>query len=174
MARQKFGLMKGSIGCSKHCHLSFCELVHNTCCIGPLWYHVSQQSYTCHSYEYMHINIYNRHKGICRWSSRAKSERFSPTEKQVNEREQDSGEDGLEMKDLVATVEEHKDKYCFEDSSNIGTFYQQLPSVFISMDFSAVTSCNDIPEDDFPDHVKEMHQDRDQKFEMEYKVSTSS
>ena len=42
------------------------------------------------------------------------------------------------------------------------------------MDFSAVTNCSDIREDDFPDHVKEMHQDRDQKFEVEYKVSTSS
>ena len=126
----------------------------------------------------MHINIYNRYKGICRWSSKAESKPLPPTEKQVNEREEDSisdsGEDGLEMKDLVATVEEDKDDYCFEDSSNIGTFYQQLSTVFISMDFSAVTSCSDIREDDFPDHVKEMHQDRDQKFEVEYKVSTSS
>ena len=36
------------------------------------------------------------------------------------------------------------------------------------------TGINDIPEDDFPDHVKEMHQDRDQKFEVEYKVGTFS
>ena len=38
----------------------------------------------------------------------------------------------------------------------------------------AVTGISDICEDDFPDHVKEMHQDRDKKFEVEYKVSTSS
>ena len=34
-----------------------------------------------------------------------------------------------------------------------------------------MTGCNDIHEDDFPDHVKEMYQDRDHKFELEYKVS---
>ena len=71
------------------------------------------------------MNIYNRHKEICRWSLKAKSKPFSPTEKQVNEREEDSisdsGEDGLEMKDLVATVGEVRDNYCFEDFSNIGT-----------------------------------------------------
>ena len=39
---------------------------------------------------------------------------------------------------------------------------------------TAGTGISDISEDDFPDHVKEMHQDRDQKFEVEYKVSTSS
>ena len=70
----------------------------------------------------MHIN--NRYKGICRWSSKAKSKHLPPTKKQVNEREEDSGEGGLEMKDLVATVEEDKDDNCFEDSSNIGTFYK--------------------------------------------------
>ena len=35
----------------------------------------------------------------------------------------------------------------------------------------AVTARQDIPEADFPDHVREMHQDRDHKFELEYKVS---
>ena len=34
-----------------------------------------------------------------------------------------------------------------------------------------MTGCNDIHEDDFPDHVKQMHQERDHKFELEYKVS---
>ena len=34
-----------------------------------------------------------------------------------------------------------------------------------------MTGCNDIHEDDFPDHVKQMHQERDDKFELEYKVS---
>ena len=36
-----------------------------------------------------------------------------------------------------------------------------------------VIGLSNIREDDFPDHVKEMHQDRDQKFEVEYKVSTT-
>ena len=71
----------------------------------------------------MYIN--NRHKGICRWSSKAKSIiSLPPTKKQVNVREEDSDEDGLEMRDLVVTVEEDEDDYCFEDSSNIGTFYK--------------------------------------------------
>ena len=36
-----------------------------------------------------------------------------------------------------------------------------------------MTGRNDIHEDDFPDHVKQMHQERDHKFELEYKVSLS-
>ena len=36
---------------------------------------------------------------------------------------------------------------------------------------TAVTGRNDIPEADFPDHVKQMHLDRDQKLELEYRVS---
>ena len=35
---------------------------------------------------------------------------------------------------------------------------------------TAETGISDISEDDFPDHVKQMHQDRDQKFVVEYKV----
>ena len=38
--------------------------------------------------------------------------------------------------------------------------------------FHTVTARNDIPEAEFPDHVKQMHQDRDHKFELEYKVSS--
>ena len=82
----------------------------------------------CHSYEYIHIN--NRHKGICRWSSKAKP--FPPTKKQIQERENgsvsDSDEDGLEMRDVVVTVEKDKDNYCFEGSSTIG-----IPSIFNSL-----------------------------------------
>ena len=33
-----------------------------------------------------------------------------------------------------------------------------------------VTGRNDIPEADFPAHVKQMHLDRDHKLEIEYKV----
>ena len=33
--------------------------------------------------------------------------------------------------------------------------------------YTVVTGCNDIHEDDFPDHVKQMHQERDHKFELE-------
>ena len=34
-----------------------------------------------------------------------------------------------------------------------------------------MTARRDIPEADFPDHVRQMHEDRDHKFELEYKVS---
>ena len=37
-----------------------------------------------------------------------------------------------------------------------------------------MTGRDDIHEDDFPNHVKEMHQDRDKKIEIEYKVRIST
>ena len=80
------------------------------------------------------------------------------------------------MKDLVAIVEEDEGKYYFENHSNI-SFLQQLDTcchLHIMYIVTAETGINNISEDNFPDHVKEMHQDRDQKFEVEYKVSTSS
>ena len=80
------------------------------------------------------------------------------------------------MKDLVAIVEEDEGNYYFENHSNI-SFLQKLGTcshLHMMYIVTAETGINDIPEDDFPDHVKEMHQDRDQKFEVEYKVSTFS
>ena len=38
--------------------------------------------------------------------------------------------------------------------------------------YTAVTGRNGIPEAEFPEHVKQMHQDKDQKLELEYKVSS--
>ena len=73
------------------------------------------------------------------------------------------------MKSLVVIVEEDEGKLYFED--------QQLDTCshpYMMCIVTAVTGISDISEDDFPDHVKEMHQDRDQKFEVEYKVSTIS
>ena len=80
------------------------------------------------------------------------------------------------MKDLVAIVEEAEGKYYFENHSNISSLWQLDTCSHLHMMYivTAVTGINDIREDDFPDHVKEMHQDRDQKFEVEYKVSTFS
>ena len=39
--------------------------------------------------------------------------------------------------------------------------------------FYPVTARDDIPEAEFPDYVKQMHQDRDQKYNMEFQVSTT-
>ena len=125
----------------------------------------------------------NRHKRVFSQSSKVKRKPVPPPRKRSNEKEDsDSGDDGLEMKYLVATVEEDEGKYYFEDHSNIAP--PPPPQVLeVRYMFSflhnicfviAVTGINDICEDDFPDHVKVMHQDRDQKFEVEYKVSTSS
>ena len=37
--------------------------------------------------------------------------------------------------------------------------------------YTTVTSRNDVHEDDFPDLVKQMHEERDRQFELEYRVS---
>ena len=37
--------------------------------------------------------------------------------------------------------------------------------------YTIVAGRNDIPKADFPDHVKQMHQNKDRKLEMEYTVS---
>ena len=68
----------------------------------------------------------------------------------------------VEMKEL-----EKKDVYHFDAASNLGTVtlcFNVLTSKYV------VTGYNDIHEDNFPDHVKLMHQDRDHKFELEYEV----
>ena len=111
----------------------------------------------------------NRHKKVFSQSSKVKRKPVPPPRRRFSEEEDkvsDSDDDGLEMKNLVATVEEDDGNYYH---SNIGTCYH-LCTMYI---VTAETGISDIPEDDFPDHVKEMHQDRDQKFEVEYKVSTS-
>ena len=38
---------------------------------------------------------------------------------------------------------------------------------------STVSACSDVPETEFPDYVKLMHQDRDSKLELEFKVIRS-
>ena len=100
-----------------------------------------------------------------------------PPRRQFNEKEDnDSCDDGLEMKDLVAIVEEDEGSYYFENHSHISSLWQLDTCSHLHMMYivTAETGINDIREDDFPDHVKEIHQDRDQKFEVEYKVSTFS
>ena len=37
-----------------------------------------------------------------------------------------------------------------------------------------MTSRHDIPEAEFPDYVKQMHQDGDQRFNLEFQVSAAS
>ena len=59
------------------------------------------------------------------------------------------------------------------------SLYQQLDTCSHPCMMCIVTAVtgiseSDISEDDFPDHVKRMHQDRDQKFEVEYIVSIFS
>ena len=42
------------------------------------------------------------------------------------------------------------------------------------MTLSAVSGRSDIPETEFPDYVRLMHQDRDRKLEQEFKVQNHS
>ena len=76
------------------------------------------------------------------------------------------------MKDLVATVEEDKGDY-YSTILHFPSFLQDSYAYTLFGFLLVVVGLSNICEDDFPDHVKEMHQDRDQKFEMEYKVSTA-
>ena len=78
------------------------------------------------------------------------------------DRQTDTGK--VEMKELVSINE--KDVYYFDAASNLGTVILFL---FV-LTKDVVTGYNDIYEDDFPNHVKMMHQDRDNKFELEYEV----
>ena len=74
------------------------------------------------------------------------------------------------MKDIHENDE--KNEYYFEDPSNIGIpTLITFSMICLVYSYTLVTGRNDIHEDDFPDHVKQMHQDRDRKFELEYKVS---
>ena len=80
----------------------------------------------------------------------------------------------VEMKGDSIFVNYENDDYYYEDPSNIhvGSSIIFLIHMFLlSHLHTLVTGCNDIYEDDFPDHVKQMHQDKDHKFELEYKVS---
>ena len=84
----------------------------------------------------------------------------------VQDEEQDRQTDAgkVEMKELVSINE--KNVYYFDAASNLGTVILFL---FV-LTKDVVTGYNDIHEDDFPNHVKMMHQDRDNKFELEYEV----
>ena len=78
------------------------------------------------------------------------------------DRQTDTGK--VEMKKLVSINE--KDVYYFDAASNLGTVILFL---FV-LTKDVVTGYNYIYEDDFPNHVKMMHQDRDNTFELEYEV----
>ena len=73
--------------------------------------------------------------------------------------------------------------YYFEDPLNIGiylslvntmnhNFMNELLVIICSTQLLCftVSSRSDIPEAEFPDYVRLMHQDRDQKLELEFKV----
>ena len=62
----------------------------------------------------------NRHKRVFSQSSKVKCKPVPPPRRRSNEKEDklsDSGDDGLEMKDLVAIVEEDEGKYYLENHS---------------------------------------------------------
>ena len=80
-----------------------------------------------------------------------------------------TGAEEVEMKDIHN--DDEKDDYYFEDPSNLGSYSNFIIINCLIYSYTIVTGRNDIHEDDFPDHVKQMHQDRGHKFELEYKVS---
>ena len=86
-------------------------------------------------------------------------------------RQTDSG--GMEMKGLGAFVDYDNDDYYFDDPSIIGTlilFFIYMV-LLVTCIYTVVTGRNDVHEDDFPDIVKQMHEERDRQFELEYRVS---
>ena len=79
---------------------------------------------------------------------------------------------------LDAKRDDDDDEY-FEDSSTIGIFHSSHISYvqcvynmcIMYIVYTTVMARNNIPVVQFPDHVTQMHQDRDRKFEIEYLVS---
>ena len=76
---------------------------------------------------YLNLNVLNilpnSHKRVFSQSSKVKCKPVPPPRRRPNEKEDkvsDSGDGGLEMKDVVVIVEEDEGNYCFEHHSNIG------------------------------------------------------
>ena len=114
-------------------------------------------------------------KRICRNLEMVKS-KPTPIPKRVHcDEEQEVSQIGAEEMEMKEIHEDdEKDDYYFEDPSNIGSYSNYIFTDLFALymyTYTKVTGRNDIHEDDFPDHVKQMHQDRDHKFELEYKVS---
>ena len=66
----------------------------------------------------------NRRERVFSQSSKVKRKPVPPPRKRSNEKEDkvnDSGDEGLEMKNLVTMVEEDEGKHYFEDHLNIGS-----------------------------------------------------
>ena len=92
-----------------------------------------------------------------------------------DESEKTGSEEELEMRDLVTQQEHKDDDYYFEDPSNIGRPPLAIDQTdTLTVWCGPVTGRNDIPEADFPAHVRQMHLDRDKKLELEYKVPPHS
>ena len=79
--------------------------------------------------------------------------------------EQQTHTEEVEMRGLVAVKNKENDDYYCDPTSTLCTII-----LFLFFVIDVVTGHNDIHEDDFPDHVKMMHRDRDNKFELEYEV----
>ena len=69
-----------------------------------------------------------------------------------------SGPEEVEMKGLGVFVNYENDVHYYEDPTNIGSSIAFLIHNILLRLLKLVTGCNDIHEDDFPDHVKQMHQ----------------
>ena len=111
---------------------------------------------------------------VCRRLENVRSKPL-PTLRRLNYiepgRQTDSGE--VEMKDLGAFVDYDNDDYYFDDPSIIGIYHNLILHLHGLIDhlYTTVTGRNDVHEDDFPDLVKQMHEERDRQFELEYRVS---
>ena len=100
-------------------------------------------------------------------------------ETRVRDEGEEKEEEEMEIKDLVASTEEDKkdkedkDDYYFEDPSNISKFISTIrySATYVYIMFQSVTARHDIPEAEFPDYVKQMHQNGDKKFNLELQVS---
>lgn len=127
---------------------------------------------------------------------KSKPLRPPPPEKQHREKEEnEESQDEMEMEAIAEVDNEDKDYY-FEDPLNIGitsstnsVYTTFIPLVIIIVVWTSsdknvlyytqllcftVSAHSDIPEAEFPDYVRLMHQERDKKLENEFKVQYHS
>ena len=67
----------------------------------------------------------------------------------------------------LATTKSEEDSV--KEPSDTGVYTSTVSSPSLTL-CSPVRAHNSIPEAEFPDHVQQMHQDRDRRLESEYKV----
>ena len=97
---------------------------------------------------------------------RMRSKSLHTLQRQVMENEDlnISQEEGVEMNNLVITAEEGKDHSAYGSANKSSYIFVTFSDVYTAVKHNICVA-------DFPDHVKQMHEDMNHKFEIEFIVS---